>query len=266
MKRTVLIMIYFKLSLINTVLEVIHTKRILNIISNININYHEVLNLEYQLLYTKILLLLDTFYYISFYLKRRINAIVQLKVVKLIASTIWLIMAIRLGFNITILWFFIIQSLSLIIIKYSSDTEHSSIYTRYNHIVSTDVNIINMYIVSEVIQALKSVIALFLLVLIFADIANCRWNNYRILSYLKIISFVVDRALKKQNLSIYVFNIASLIIFGSLNFIGIIYVYTLIKTGIVLDNEIAVFIESLSLILNILIIYSFLLYNKSKCR
>jgi hypothetical protein len=263
-KRSVLIIIYSKLTLINIILEMIHTRKILNIISNIDIHYHEVLNFKYQLVVTKILLLLNTYYYVSFYLERQIDAIVHLKVVMIITSTIWLIMAFRLGFSIEVVWLFIIQALSLIIIGYSSDKEYGSIYTRYNHIVSTDLRIINMFIVSEAIRAVKSAIALFLIVLILADITNRRWNHYRILSYFKIIFFVTDRALQKQNLSVFVFNMTSVIIFGSLNILGIIYVYTLFKADIILTNEVPVFIETLSLIMNILVIYCLYLNNKSK--
>lgn len=260
--RSALIMTYSTCTLINLILEMYNTKRILGFISEIDINNHKVLTFEYQLIYTKILLLLDTYYYASLYLQRRINSIVQLRIVKLITISIHFIIACRLGFTFEIICSFVVQGISFIIISYSSDNEYGSIYTRYNHKISTDIYIINMYIVSEIIKALKNAITIFLLVLIFADITSGRWNNYRILSYFKVTIFVLDRALQKQKLSSWHLNLYSLVMFGTLNLYGLYYVYTLFDDNIVLENEISVFLEIISLFMNVLIIYLLYMYKK----
>lgn len=264
MKRSVLIMTYCALTFSSLILEMILTGNILKKLSYFPINTHQTLTFKYQLVYTKVLLLLDTFYYTAFYLEKKINSIIQLRIVKIINITVWFIIAYNIGFSYDFICCFVIQALSLIVIGYSADTEIGYIYTQYNHRISTDVNIINMNIVLEVILGLKSAIALFLFVLIFADFASGRWSYYRILSYLKMMAFLIDRALQRRNLSVYVFNITSVVMFGILNIYGLYYTYTLFRDSIVLENEISVFLELLSFIMILLIVYYLYLYRNRK--
>lgn len=266
MRRSVLIMMYCILTLSSVIIEMILTRNIMAIIKIRSIQKHEKLTYKYHLIFTKLILLLDTFYYASFYLQRRINAIIQLRVVKFIVIAIWLIIACRLGFSAEFIISFVIQGFSLIVIHYASDTEYGSIYKKYNHRVSTDLNIINMYIVSEVIMALKSAIALFTIVLIMADFTSGRWNNYRILAYLKTLAFLIDRALQRSKLSFYAINTSSVIIFGLLNLYGIYYSITLFIAKEALNNEISIFIEILTLIMILLNLYYIYLYKKRKAQ
>lgn len=263
MRRSVLIKIYALLTLAIIIVEIIFTKNLLYRIETSNIDYKEKLTYKYQLIFTKVLLILDTFYYASFYIQRRINAIIQVRIVKLLYVSILLIMACRLHFSADSIILFILQGFSMIITGFSLETEYSSIYTRYNHSISTDLNIINMYIVSESIVALKSAIALFISILIMADFNSGRRNKYRYLSYFKISAFLVDRALQRNTLSFYAFNLATVIMFGILNVYGMYYVVLLFVHKKALDNEISVFIEILSLIMILLILY-YMYLNKAK--
>lgn len=262
MKGSLLIKIYCTLTLISIFIEMILTRNILKRLSNIEDENVKKIFCKYQLVYTKVLLLLDTFYYASFYLEKKISSIIQLQIVKIINITVWFVIALDSGFDTYFVIFFAIQAFALLTARYSSSTECGHIYTQYNHKISTDLNIINMHIVSEIIRALKSAIALFLLILIYEDFLSGTWNHYRILTYLKAMTFVIDRALQQRDLDVYIFNILSVVLFGSLNIYGLYYTYTLFRDEILPYNEIFVFLELVTLIKILLILYYMYLNRK----
>ncbi|KAK6090183.1 hypothetical protein P3W45_000909 [Vairimorpha bombi] len=264
MRKSVLIGMYSFFILYSIILEIINTKNILDLIVKLGINKKEELTFKYHLIYTKILIILDTFYYYSFYIRKRINEVVQLIVIKLLYIVILLGIALRLEFSASFIISFILQGLSGIFVWYSFQTENSSIYAKYNHNISSDLNIINLYIVKELIFSLKLTTSMFLYLLIIADLASGIRNMYRILSPLKIAAFLVDVALQKNKLSFYALNLTSVIMFGILNAYGIYYVIMLFVRKEALNNEISVFIEILSLITILLNLYYMYLKKLNK--
>ncbi|KAK6090130.1 hypothetical protein P3W45_000856 [Vairimorpha bombi] len=261
MKRSGLIKIYCVLTLSYILMDMIFTRNVMKIMSGISGTNEKKLIDNYQLVYTKVLLLLDVFYYASFCLEKRIDSMIQLKIVKTVNIAAWFIIACESGFTADFFFLFSIQVLSLVIIKYYSDIECEYIYLQYNHKISADLNTINMHIVSEVIKAIKSATTFFVLIHIFEDFTNGTWNHYSILVYLKAMTFIIDRALQRRNLNAYVFNITSVLMFSIPNIYGIYYVYTLFRDGSIVYNEMLAFLELTTLIMNLLMLYYLYLYR-----
>ena len=149
-----IIALYSVLYVVNLVLEVFLTKQILEDFFKSNNSSSIPAYLIYEVLYPKLLQLLEVFFLTNFIFAKTKNSIYQIIVIKLIRISIWLFLAIRYYFGSEYICFAICSVSQFILLGFITEHAHSIIYRKYNHQISMDPDIITLHIINQIITAL----------------------------------------------------------------------------------------------------------------
>lgn len=152
---------------------------------------------QYMLVFTKLILIMDVFYFSSFYFSKTINTIIQIKVIKIISMIIWIYIGTRLGFSAGIIAYLSCKLFSYILLYLFQKEESHIAYHLYNLRVSLDLRIIKAYVVSKIVEALKSTAAVCAILLLLWDYVIISSDKYVLLFYVKNVFLLVDRILYK---------------------------------------------------------------------
>ena len=113
------------------------------------------------MLNTKILLIIDIYFFSNFYLENNLNAIFQNIFVKLTSISIWIILACRFRFTAAIIIYISFKIFSIIFLLRSLSLMEDLIYVRFNKKIGVDAKMIYKYLLIEMIVTLKYISLIF---------------------------------------------------------------------------------------------------------
>lgn len=258
--KTLNVSLYVFTHMLLLLLDGFNSKTSLHIIHKRNYSFAETYGFHYMLMFGKLILIMDMYYFSSFFFSRTISTIIQIKVIKIIAFLIWIYEGVRLGFTPGIIVYLCLKVVSYIILWLFEKEESYIAYHMYNFKVSLDLQIIKAYLISEMIEALKSTAVICAVLLIYFDLAIISSDLYIIIYYIKIVVLLVDRILYKRMTDRLKYFQVSGIIMIMLCILGLVFTVPLIvKNGF---KKEPVFIFNEVLIMSIVILLIYYLYLK----
>ena len=157
----------------------------------------ELATYRYQVLYTKLITLLEISYVSNFFFTKDINNVFQVLIVKLIDLIIWLLLAAQFGFNSIFIVYFALSFVAWMLIGYLARLEHSLIYTRYNKQVSLDPDVIFYFVLLQLVYAITNATKVFLGLRIISTLQTFSTDFYAIYSFVKLPVLLIVEAFRK---------------------------------------------------------------------
>ncbi|KAK6090016.1 hypothetical protein P3W45_001062 [Vairimorpha bombi] len=236
-------------------LDAFNSQISLHTIKKSNYSFEETYGFYYMLIFGKLILIMDVYYFSSFYFKKTLNTVIQIKFIKILAMIIWILIGIRLGFSSGIIVYLCLKSVSYILLWLFKKEEAYIAYHMYNSKVSLDLQIIKTYLISEVIEAFKSTAVICAVLVIYFDLTIISASIYIILFYIKIVVLLVDKILYKRMTDRMKYYRISTIIMSLLCILGTICIVPLVVKNGVKKEPVFLFNEVLIMFIAILLLY-----------
>jgi hypothetical protein len=215
----------------------------LDIIDGLILSEDQLLGYRYLMLYTKVLHILECFYFSSLLVQMKISNIITIRLVKLICLLISITISCRLNFTSANIIYISLQAISIFFLHHIVADINDVIYHKYNKNISTDINILVRYILYELIEGCKVVAYFFLGLLMLIHITHAIKDEYIIYSIIKCCIFFVDRILSRGALEKMTYYMTSLVLIGGLSIFSLLYIVYLFATKNILNNMVYFFNE-----------------------
>ncbi|EQB61205.1 hypothetical protein NAPIS_ORF01186 [Vairimorpha apis BRL 01] len=153
------------------------------------------------MLNTKILLIIDIYFFSYFYLENNLNAIFQNIFVKLTSISIWIILACRFRFATTIIIYISFKIISIIFLLRSLSLMEGLIYVKFNKKIGVDAKMIFKYLLIEMIVTLKYISLIFEYTTMLVSLSLEKGISQKPFNIVKLILLVIDIFIRKQNIT-----------------------------------------------------------------
>lgn len=227
-------------------------------------NKAELLGYKFLMLYTKVLQIMEFYYFSALLVQMKVSNILQMRVVKIINLMISISLTCRLGFTAANTTYLVLQTISFFYISLIVIELNPYMFHKYNKSISADINILKRHILYEVIGGCKTVAYIFLGLLMLAHITFAPVDGYLYYSTAKCLVFFIDNVLSRGRLDNFVYNISSLILIGGLSVFSVMYVTYLFMVQSVLEKLAYIFNELVLLLWFIFLLLFFYMEWKSK--
>lgn len=197
--KVYIIFAYWIFAIAGIITEINLTKELMALLTNLSPNKLLEAVCIYQMLYTKLLSLLEVSYVAKLFFSQDISTLVQIFIVKLISILIWLILGLQFSINFYFYFHVIIAFISLCLLFCISYFEYSSIYKNYNRRISYDPALISIHIFLQIVNAIQNATKFFLVMRIIVEIYIKYFDTYSIYTFFKFLTiFIVETYEKRE--------------------------------------------------------------------
>lgn len=201
MNRWSIAVLYGALMSLIFIIDLLATQSISKYKITNRVNYDVYIGDINLLLNTKILLIIDVYFFSVFYLENNLNAIYQNILIKITSIGIWVILACRFRFAADIICFIAVKVISIFFLMRSASLMEDLIYIRFNKTIGVDAKMIYKYLLFEIIIALKYLAMIFECLTMFIALSLEHGIGQKPFSIVKLTVFVFDIFLRRQNMS-----------------------------------------------------------------
>lgn len=153
------------------------------------------------LLNTKILLIIDCYFFSKFYLENNLNVIYQNIIIKLISILIWIIVSCRFKFTSFVIAFISFKIFSIFFLIRSLNYMEDLIYFKFNKKIGVDAILIFKYLLLEMIITLKYLAMIFECLSMFVSLSLEYGIGQKPFNITKLIIHLLDIYIRKQNIT-----------------------------------------------------------------
>jgi hypothetical protein len=216
--------IYFVLIVLLVVFDIWTTATNFVILNRIIKDKEELIGYKFLMLYTKVLHIMECYYFSALLVQKKISSIIQTRIVKVMCIIMSLTISCKVGFTAPNIIYFVTKIFSFLFLHVIFLDMVSEILQMYNKVISTDLSILKRYILYESIIGCKTVAYVFLGLLIPAHTSSEPIDKYFYYMIVKWFIFSVDKALSMGKLEKITYLYSSLFLVGALTVVSAMYV------------------------------------------
>lgn len=190
--------LYYLWNFFILIIESMSTRKTMRQISRKFVSKQEIVNYHQLLIYTKILLLFDSYHFVTFVVGRNMGSIIQLRVTKFLAGGLWAFLGIKIQFDFWKIIYYTSKIFSYFLLNIVINETSDYIYHQYNLKIGADMNVINEYIISQIIDSFKNAAFCCICIYILTDITIGNLDLYSVYSWCKFIVFACDIIINRR--------------------------------------------------------------------